>query len=221
MSLILEALRKSEAERRRGQAPDVAVELPPVAPAASRHSPAWLWPVLTVVVLLLALGAWLATHPSVPTRDADTIAAAADTDAQPSHPVARAPSLAPPAPRVVARAPSTASIPPPTRPAPPAPVATAPVPRPLTPPARIVAPIPAPPPPRAAANEVPDIASTGLPPVKLSMHMWNEDPARRFVILDGKRMGEGDRINGISVLAIDHKGVVIERNGQRARIPLQ
>ena len=33
MSLILEALRKSEAERRLGSTPDVAMELPPV-PAA-------------------------------------------------------------------------------------------------------------------------------------------------------------------------------------------
>ena len=34
MSLILEALRKSEAERRRGDAPDLRVELPP--PAATK-----------------------------------------------------------------------------------------------------------------------------------------------------------------------------------------
>jgi general secretion pathway protein B len=31
MSLILEALRKSEAERRRGESPDLRTELPPVA----------------------------------------------------------------------------------------------------------------------------------------------------------------------------------------------
>ena len=37
MSLILEALRKSEAERRRGEMPDLRAELPPPA-AGSRSS---------------------------------------------------------------------------------------------------------------------------------------------------------------------------------------
>ena len=59
-----------------------------------------------------------------------------------------------------------------------------------------------------------------MPAVKLSMHMWDADPARRFVILDGQRMGEGDRSGALSVIAIERNGVVIERNGQRARIPL-
>src|SRR5690606_28317642 len=40
MSLILEALRKSEAERRRGAAPGLHVELPP-APPPRRGAPAW------------------------------------------------------------------------------------------------------------------------------------------------------------------------------------
>ncbi|MFN3310450.1 MAG: general secretion pathway protein GspB [Thermomonas sp.] len=52
------------------------------------------------------------------------------------------------------------------------------------------------------------------------MHMWDADPARRFVILDGVRMGEGDRSGSLAVVAIDRKGVVIERDGIRARIPL-
>ena len=43
---------------------------------------------------------------------------------------------------------------------------------------------------------------------------------RRFVILDGQRMAEGDRSGGLTVVAIDRRGVVIERDGQRARVPL-
>ena len=50
--------------------------------------------------------------------------------------------------------------------------------------------------------------------------MWDADPARRFVILDGQRMAEGDRSGGLSVVAIDRKGVTIERDGQRAYVPL-
>jgi general secretion pathway protein B len=71
-----------------------------------------------------------------------------------------------------------------------------------------------------ANDAIPDIAATALPPVRMSMHMWDPDPARRFVILDGQRMGEGDRSGGLTVLTIDRTGVVIERDGQRARIPL-
>ena len=31
-------------------------------------------------------------------------------------------------------------------------------------------------------------ATTALPPVKLSMHMWDADAGKRFVILDGQRI---------------------------------
>ena len=66
----------------------------------------------------------------------------------------------------------------------------------------------------------PDLDATGLPPVKLTMHMWDETPTRRFVILDGQRMAEGDRSGGLSVVEIRRDGVVVERDGQRARVPL-
>lgn len=60
MSLILEALRKSEAERRRGQVPDLHAEPSPGTRTRGDGPPAWLWPTLalaTVVVLAIAL--WL------------------------------------------------------------------------------------------------------------------------------------------------------------------
>ena len=40
------------------------------------------------------------------------------------------------------------------------------------------------------------------------------------VILDGQRMTEGDRSDELTVVAIERDGVVVERNGQRARVPL-
>ena len=61
---------------------------------------------------------------------------------------------------------------------------------------------------------------SSLPPVKLSMHMWDADPSKRFVILDGQRMGEGDRNGALQVVAILRNGVIIERAGIRARVPL-
>ena len=107
------------------------------------------------------------------------------------------------------------------------PVAAPPPPRPaLAAPASPAA--PAPPPVRPAAapaavdatEDAPPITSTGLPAVKLSMHMWDADPAKRFVIIDGQRMGEGDRSGGLAVIAIRRDGVIVERNGLRAKVPL-
>lgn len=218
MSLILEALRKSEAERRRDSTPDVALELPPPAPRASRGMPTWLWPVLLCTAALLALGVWLGTRMAA----RDHAAAATLSVATRSPPIAEAPvASAPPtvsqpaAPTLTPATAPAASVARPNPPIlpPPPPVATAP------------SPTPAPPAPTHTArplvsNDAPDIANTSLPAVKLSMHMWDADPARRFVILDGQRMGEGDRSGALSVIAIERNGVVIERNGQRARIPL-
>ncbi len=81
-------------------------------------------------------------------------------------------------------------------------------------------PQPVPPPAPSEASDVADIDATSLPPVKLSMHMWDASPGKRFVILDGQRMGEGDRNGLVTVVAIERDGVVVERNGQRARVPL-
>lgn len=71
-----------------------------------------------------------------------------------------------------------------------------------------------------APIDVVDIDALPMPPVRLSMHIWDESPARRFVILDGQRMGEGDRNGDLRVLTIERNGVIVERNGTRARVPL-
>jgi general secretion pathway protein B len=51
--------------------------------------------------------------------------------------------------------------------------------------------------------------------------MWNADPARRFVIVDGQRLVEGDRLGEGTVRAIDADGVVLELDGQPLRLPLR
>ncbi len=58
MSLILEALRKSEAERRRGQVPDLHAERPPAAQLARDGRPAWLGLLALAIVAVIAT-AWL------------------------------------------------------------------------------------------------------------------------------------------------------------------
>jgi len=60
-----------------------------------------------------------------------------------------------------------------------------------------------------------------LPPLKLSMHMWNSDPSQRFVILDGNRVREGDRVGDAVVTAITSDGVVLDWNGRRLKLPIR
>ena len=62
--------------------------------------------------------------------------------------------------------------------------------------------------PAVDTRDVADIDATSLPPVKLSMHMWDESPSRRFVILDGQRMAEGDRNGEVTVVSIERDGVI-------------
>lgn len=54
MSLILDALRKSEAERRRGQMPDLHAELPPLVHATAPRRRAWPWWFAGLAVLMAA-----------------------------------------------------------------------------------------------------------------------------------------------------------------------
>ena len=61
----------------------------------------------------------------------------------------------------------------------------------------------------------------GLPPLKLSMHMWNDDPTQRFVILDGNRLHEGDRIGEAIVTTITPDGVLLDWNGRRLTLPIR
>jgi general secretion pathway protein B len=270
MSLILEALRKSEAERRRGQAPDLRTELPPVAPPRPHALPRWSWAVLALTLLALA---WLllarpwsapandglpppadataqvgdvaadaipdtgsrlperriVIDPAVAVPPAESASASrpgsAEPIASPATAVASGPGTrSPPADGTVTGAGTTASTPidanrgnappapaVPVEPssAPPTPVATA---QPLASPlgTRLL-----------ALSDLSAEERRQLPPLKLSMHMWSEDPARRFVILDGQRLAEGDRAGPAVVDAIRSDDVVLAWNGMRLRLSLR
>lgn len=58
-----------------------------------------------------------------------------------------------------------------------------------------------------------------LPALRISMHMWNADPARRFVIIDGHRQVEGDRLGAGVIRAIDPDGMLVDLDGQLVRVP--
>jgi len=59
-----------------------------------------------------------------------------------------------------------------------------------------------------------------LPTLKVSMHVYAEDPAQRFMIVDGNRVGEGDRLGaGIVLVRILRRGAEIDVGGRRLLLP--
>ena len=58
-----------------------------------------------------------------------------------------------------------------------------------------------------------------MPPLKMSMHVWAEQPADRFVIIDGQHVGEGARLPGAVVAQIRRDGVVLDVDGRLYLLP--
>lgn len=59
-----------------------------------------------------------------------------------------------------------------------------------------------------------------LPPLKLSMHVYSPDPARRVVIIDGVRLLEGGTVSGeLRVTQITADGVVLQLGDQQFLLP--
>jgi general secretion pathway protein B len=77
----------------------------------------------------------------------------------------------------------------------------------------------------APVEALPDLASIGheargrLPPLKVSMHVYSEDPSARVVIIDGRRLREGDPIDErLQLVEIQRAGSVLELDGRRYRL---
>lgn len=250
MSFILDALRKSEAARRRSETPDLFATLPQ-APAPARSGVAWtLWAMAGFGAVSSAIALWLLLHrPDVPntapaaaagvqtavdandgTNDADVNA---DRDVDADTDAGSATDTTP----VTAAVPPQAAMPPATTPAPSPVAAPAPLPSAATAPATkapvqtaalpVSAPAPPPAPPPANGDRASALADLDpevrrqLPALKLSMQVWNEDPQRRFVILDGQRLREGDTAGDVVVERITRTEVLLSWRGARLRLPAE
>ncbi|MCC8362236.1 general secretion pathway protein GspB [Lysobacter sp. A6] len=245
MSLILEALRKSEAERRRAAVPDLLAEPQVATPTTMRAPQRWPWIAATGALALAVL--WVALRdPSpaplsvAPIAEAPPVSSDAPTPAQPSPttprttPTRRPLVVAAPAPALAASAPP-ASAPAASAPAASAQVAATPtqtpppvagardVPPPRVEPIAAAAPRPAP----VVIDTTPRVTDLvgeerkQLPALKLSMHMWNDDAAQRFVIIDGARLRIGDHLGAVVVADILPDGVLLDWNGRPLKLPLR
>lgn len=260
MSFILDALRKSEAARRRSEAPDLFTAMPEEF-APRRERSAWpMWVIGAVGLIALAVAAWLTLHRAEP--DPAVAPSAAVDPAPAALPVPALPAGSPsstampmPGPRpdsqriagpahVANGAPigndAVASATPTNRSTPQGIASTDAMPSGATMPARLPEPPPVEVAPAPALRNTPAPASSTstsqralrladldpgtrkqLPPLKMSMHMWNEDRQRRFVILDGQRLGEGDVIGEVMVEAITQDGAIVNWQGSRLRIEMR
>lgn len=247
MSFILDALRKSETARRRSEAPDIFATMP-AAHARTRAYPQWpLWAVGVIGVLSLIAALWLfAQRPSVPGGStAPTSTAPASTapalpppapplvsdPATAQFPQVDAPASSPAAPASASQttaAPVESAIPAGRPSAPVTPPTSAAIAEPAAP--RVAPPAPEtdPPLPQAppAGDQIVALADLDpgvrkqLPPLKLSMHLWNETASQRFVILDGQRLKEGDVLGELVVQRITRDGAVLAWRGSRLKIAL-
>lgn len=237
MSFILDALRKSETARRRSEAPDLFATMPgTIAPVPARKQ----WPLLAiggVGVLSLIAALWLFaqrnTLPPATLPASDATTGATTPQAAPATTETQTPVSIPPTSELPQQAIATET--------PAAPVTASPAP--VAPPVAttVARELPAPPPETDTAPLAPQIQpatpATGdqivsladldpearrqLPPLKLSMHLWNEAPSQRFVILDGQRLKEGDVLGEIVVERISRDGAVLVWRGSRLKIELR
>ncbi|MES2756855.1 MAG: general secretion pathway protein GspB [Pseudomonadota bacterium] len=210
MSYILEALKKSQAERQLGSAPTinaVPVGAAPHADLRPSRRPLWIALSAAALAVALALLAWRLMAPA-PKAAVAVLAATpppvgvAVTVAVAPPPLAVVPPSAPQEPkRVVAR------------PAPPAPVKAA-------------APPPPPPPPSAdedklpTLRELPEAIQRTVPPLTFGGYMYSKNPADRLLLIDKSLRREGEEVApGLVLEKLLPKAAVMNFNGYRYRVP--
>jgi general secretion pathway protein B len=210
MSLILDALRKSEAERRRGEAPGLFTPLP--TPGArslqTRSNGPWIGAGIFVLIAVAAVAWWYRT----PATLAPVVVMQTPAPIPAPAPAAVIAAPAEPAPLLVAIVPPPNQIKPHEQKSPPiAALPSLPEPPAAPKPAVVESPIEAL--PTLAMLDPSERA--GLPPLKLSMHVWSEAPNARLAIIDGQRVMEGSSIGESIVAEIRRDGVVLNLHGRR------
>jgi len=195
MSYILEALRRSQAERERGQVPGLNAQAAPAEelPADERRRVPALWPGIGLTVgALLAGAAWWWSRP-LP---------------------APVPLVATPAPAVVTPVPQPAL--PVVVSAPPAPAPVAATPAPVATPAASA--------PAARTPGLAELSADQrreLPPLVMGGSIWSENALSRFVIVNGQVVREGEAAApGVTVERIAPKSVTMKWRELRFELPL-
>ncbi|HEY9050419.1 MAG TPA: general secretion pathway protein GspB [Gammaproteobacteria bacterium] len=204
MSYILEALKKSEQERKRGDVPDLqTVHLPVFAQSQSNK-----WPYVVIVFLLLVLAFVLGM---VMKRDNDKIISETPQinvqvpeNTTPVEQIVEPAVVVPPV-MQIEQVVETESVS----------VAEPVVNRTIeqTPSLEMnSAPL---------LTELPSLIQQGIPKMTFAGHVYSSNPSQRSVIINGNAMGEGDVImNNLRVEQITRSGVVFNFEGRLFRIDI-
>jgi general secretion pathway protein B len=216
MSFILDALRKSEAERQRQDGPTL-LEMRPSRP--QRRLPLWVIGLGILLLLNMAVLVWFLLRAPAETARAPAVVQTAPATPAPrasTPPAASAPTIpntAPPAPLLTPGSSAPASSAPPatasTSAAPASPRAAAPAPpKPARPQLE----------PSDSAADLPDYArvSAGMPPLRLDLHSYSDQPQQRYALINMHKVQEGDTLpEGARVLQILPDGVVMSYQGTK------
>lgn len=211
MSYILDALKRADAQRERGQVPGLNAQQVPVAPASGAPRRLGMWLGMVCGAAAVAAGG-LYWHSD--STQAATAPAAATTPAPaapiPAPVVAPAPTpVAAPAPAPLPRVQSVPQPPPPAptpsviKPEAP-PAATKPVPAQRREAASAAAAAPPP-----TLGELPEDIRRTVPKLVVSGSVYSSNPAQRILIVNGQVLNEG------AVLAPD---LVLERIGPKSAV---
>jgi general secretion pathway protein B len=222
MSLILDALKKSEAERQR-QAGPTLLEVRVAKP--QRRYPLWALAVgLLLAVNMILLLLFFLRRPGTPAAETQSVAGRTPIVAPASAPTPAVSAPAPPAPSPSATMPPVAAQP------------AAPMPVPALTPAQDSAdtasnpadnlPAVAPQPVSGrtqhdGANDysnLPSFSEVGgnLPDLRLDLHVYANRPGDRYALINMQTVHEGDTLSeGARVLGITRDGVALDYRGQQ------
>jgi general secretion pathway protein B len=205
MSFILDALRKSEAEKARGEAPSLLVSGSPRVRPLARG-------LIVALVVALAINAgvlavWMLRQgPAQTPAPVATVTPVAPANAPIEATVATLPASGPVSgrasvpvaqPPLPVEAPSTAAF------------AASELPETdVVLPERVTTP-----------DDVVTDAAAMAPAIEISTHVFSDDPTLRAVTIDGRRLREGDEIRpGTWLVEITESGIVVETDGVRSEM---
>jgi len=221
MSYILDALRKSERQRQLGEETRAHSLQEPYIPESAERNP-WVAIAVVAILLNLAIGGWFWWQHQAQSGGAQTqpmaVTASTGTPAPPAAaPQAIGKPVAPTAASAVARrAPTTTS--------------PSPGPNPELQEVLVFETVARPSPPAAPAahrfndlvdiSELPTNLRLAMLALDMNVHVYDDSPSRRFVLIDMKRYGEGHALpQGPMIEAITPDGVVLAWHGDRFLLP--
>lgn len=216
MSYILDALRKSESERRQGKVPDLGQQVQMVhtpRPARRLGVGAWIAFALTANAAVMAYVFWPGTT-TVPAAGVDE--AVTEQPVQPAPSLSAAAATTPPAAKTTVAAGAVSS--------PDAGMEAAAADQPT-----IIVPSPRsshrPPASEAVVSgrvphlvELPLSFQKSIPDLTFSSHIFASDPQARRVMINGHYLRPGESFSGLVVEQITEEGVILSKQGQRFRI---